>query len=507
MTSANTTTIFDLPTEIILHIFSLLTPSFCPDLDGFDGPWRPLRLACLQWKNVADVLFYSHLTVRSPNSVNGLLKLQRRMQEMDAKPHRWKYLHSLSLHAESDSDWSHCVSFIKEATGKGSVLHQLALSTKLFPLDESLLETITVLPLKSLDLSGVTYGIGLQTIWKYFNLPTLQHISLCLVTWSEKPVGLHKSTSFHEIWLSRPDDLDIEYQALNCRDGYEQTSHIGNMQNLKSMAISIPAGEPDLASLLLLWPSNLKNLSLRSVHLGLYGGFYSALVIGSLLSLHSDSLETIELPPILDSGLPELYSFHKLTNLHLHATSFFNTAPFDTLFKLSAPLLRRLTIDFCQRGLSTVQEFGSSRAAFLKQFIVTQNRRHLRIPLRERFLQFGPKSVSEDDIVLELWSADLVEEVSATAFLFDIFLAYNKPVYIDDGHLCMRTVLNRNQRMIYDILLKSPTIEGMHIDDIRSILGLSHAEVESTLDEMLMGVDPYVYTTIDAETYALLENP
>ncbi|OJJ87637.1 uncharacterized protein ASPGLDRAFT_976101 [Aspergillus glaucus CBS 516.65] len=207
---------------------------------------------------------------------------------------------------------------------------------------------------------------------------------------------------------------------------------------------------------------------------------YPAPVIENLLNLHCDSLERIELPPIPGKGLPNLSAFQKLSELHLHASSFFNTAPFDASSKLVTPCLQRLTIDFTKHeqfsrsvgGSVDPEDFSNHKAKFLEHFIITQKSGQSKTSLRQIFLRFGPDTIAKDSILLELWSADLVEEVSAVAASYDISLTYNKLVYVEGRGEFPRRVLDRTQHMIFDLLLEPPTQDGVHVDAIKNSLEL-----------------------------------
>lgn len=234
-------------------------------------------------------------------------------------------------------------------------------------------------------------------------------------------------------------------------------------------------------------------------------------MIESLLNLHCDSLETIELPPIPGRGLPNLSAFHSLSELYLHESSFFNTTPFDVSFKLETPSLQQLVIDFTKhelfsrsiRGSVDPEEFSNHKADFLEHFIITQKSGQSKTRLGQTFLQFGPEMMAEDSILLELWSADLVKEVSAVAASYEISLAYNKPIYFEGRRELPRRVLDRTQRMMFDFLLEPPTEDGVHVNAIKNSLGLPTAEVDSVTEWMLQ--DGIILTTVDSDTFKIID--
>lgn len=264
-----------LPTEILIHIFSFIPTTSDQGIDDSDAQWRLLRLVCLKWRYVADMFIYSHLTLPSQNEEHGSLRLEQHLKQIDHRPHRWKYLHSLSLNVQGDSEKGYCISLIKDATKKGSVINQLALRTEILLLDQALSKTITGLPLTSLDLSGGKFGIGLRKIWKYFNLPTLRHVHLSQVTWSDDMLDLLRSLIFGQSWVYVAEECIIEYQQLNHPDKCEQLLPVGCHQNLKSLVPPVPAAEPDVANLLFLWPAHLKRVTFLFIHDTFYAESYS----------------------------------------------------------------------------------------------------------------------------------------------------------------------------------------------------------------------------------------
>lgn len=70
--------------------------------------------------------------------------------------------------------------------------------------------------------------------------------------------------------------------------------------------------------------------------------------------------------------------------------------------------------------------------------------------------------------MLELWSANLVEELSAVDASYDISLIYNNPVYVEGRRELPRRVLDQTQCMIFDLLLEPPTQDRVHVDIIKN---------------------------------------
>ena len=93
------------------------------------------------------------------------------------------------------------------------------------------------------------------------------------------------------------------------------------------------AANLDVAELLFLWPAHLRRVTFSFIHDTLYAESYHALMIESLLNLHCDSLERIDLPHIPGKRLLNLGEFPNLSELYLHPSSF-NTTPFDASSKL-----------------------------------------------------------------------------------------------------------------------------------------------------------------------------
>lgn len=131
--------------------------------------WRPLRLVCRQWKDVADRLVYSHLAV--PTLPEARARVEQRLEQMDHESQRWKYLNSLSLYLQGGPERLQLLVSEKEKyytsllkriiTGKSSVIRQLALDTRVMSyLLPPVYRAMGRLPLISPDLSGIRFGIG-----------------------------------------------------------------------------------------------------------------------------------------------------------------------------------------------------------------------------------------------------------------------------------------------------------------------------------------------------------
>lgn len=86
---------------------------------------------------------------------------------------------------------------------------------------------------------------------------------------------------------------------------------------------------------------------------------------------------------------------------------------------------------------------------------------------------------------------------------YNICLTYNKPVYVEGRREFPRRVLDQIQYMIFDLLLKSPTQDGVHVDAIKNSLELPTAEVESAIEGMLQ--DGILFTTVNADTFDFID--
>lgn len=86
---------------------------------------------------------------------------------------------------------------------------------------------------------------------------------------------------------------------------------------------------------------------------------------------------------------------------------------------------------------------------------------------------------------------------------YNISLAYNNPVYVEGRRELSRRVLDQTQHMIFDLLLESPTQDGVHVDAIKNKLGIPTADVESVIEDMLE--DGILFTTVDADTFDIID--
>lgn len=273
----------------------------------------------------------------------------------------------------------------------------------------------------------------------------------------------------------------------------QQVPPVDKHQNLTFLVLSMPAAEPEVAELLFHWPAHLKRVGFRDVQDKLYEESYSTPVIERLLGIHRDTLERIQPPTITDYGLPDVSVFPKLSEVQLNSICFFNATLEDEISKLHAPDLRRLVIGLVS---GHPDRFNEKQAGLLQHFVTAQ-----RSPLEQIVLQFGPEdALARERIQLDPQSANRVQTVSAVAALYDISLAYNKPVPLGYSFNW-----NPQERKVLNAVIKTPSTNGVHPNAIIKKTKLPPAEVQSILGELVE--EDMLETTIDDNTYAEADEP
>lgn len=289
----------NLPTEL-WHIFLFLTAPIGQDIDDFDAPWWSLRLVCLQWKDVANMLIYSHLTVlpECMDFTERGSRLQHRWQQMDKKPHRWKYARSLFWSVESDYEWDNCVLLTKESNSKGQCFPSTGLKT---PGLRALLWPRTIA-----DNCWAPTKVSRPEWCQLWNqLENSLEVFQFAYTTAHSPMAIHMEWSFGEI---------VEIQGLHSMLGvlrrgtcywvsgtwtssswkvWAVTSCWSPSEPwlLESLVLPMRAVESDTANLLFLWPAHLKRVTIPYIHDTINSQNDFAPMIQKLLNLHSDSLE------------------------------------------------------------------------------------------------------------------------------------------------------------------------------------------------------------------------
>lgn len=135
-----------LPTEVLCIMFSFLPPSTNEQLEYFNTIWLPLTLVCKRWKEVAEVLIYSHLAFEDEDC-----------SVLDRLPHCWQYIRSM-MFTSNLSNRETCIWMLEEASRKGSPVRQVKWQSD-FPWNEGLFKKTSDFPLSSLDLSGLKFGV------------------------------------------------------------------------------------------------------------------------------------------------------------------------------------------------------------------------------------------------------------------------------------------------------------------------------------------------------------
>lgn len=248
----------DMPPEVLLIIFSFLSTS--KDL-------HQLTLVCKSWKEVAETIIYSDMSF--PSEGYRLL--------LDRAPHRWRYLHSLTMVVFPDSDQDSDISLLEKARIEGSPIRRVALGSQWLLDNQELFGKLSGFPLSCLDLSALGCGISLSDVLTYCDLPTLRDLRLARLTWCEMV-----NSAFEHILNYGP---LVPFVASKDEPNHPVSQHSqeqvlpksrrrkGKLQKLSLLA---PAVRPDVVNLLFLWPASLREVNFSYIFDSLYSKEYTA---------------------------------------------------------------------------------------------------------------------------------------------------------------------------------------------------------------------------------------
>lgn len=241
----------------------------------------------------------------------------------------------------------------------------------------------------------------------------------------------------------------------------------------------------------------------------LYSSVYTAPEIEKLLATRQDSLEEVAIPDLLYIGLPDLSMLCELKSLHIHASSVFHLKLNEAWNKLQAPRLHHLTIDLASDIKSASSEdFGYTKAEWLKELLSISNSTSSRSSLGEIFLKFAHDNSSTPKrkmYLVELWDSQIMDDVATVAVSYNVSLTYGKPLCPENSGV-LRLAMDRLPKMVYDYLLEyynqNQNLEGLVSFQIANRLNLPETDTFCTLELLLeYGV---VFTTIDEYTFAPL---
>lgn len=355
----------NLPTEVLIAIFSYLEAPDEPQR-SLCSRWLPLTQVCQTWRAVAESLIFSKLTYRNERHDHSLAR--QLLRHMDSKLYLWRYPQSIhvSIYTEEDNDL--CVEMARKAAEHESPVRKAKFESMSFTYVIPLFESLSKFPLVELDLCTVQGGLPIRFILELFDLPTLKTLRLGHIAWSEhvngKLMDMRPWSAVEGTIYPKAAQLRHQNQPGSAQE-LEQLlpSTRRRTGSITSLTLAVPVADSDVAELLFQWPRSLREVIFSQVLDSPYTNIYNASTIESLLAIHRQSLEKIDIPALPFNGLPNLSSFSTLSSLRIHISSLLTLTPQEAWHHLAAPNLQHLTIDF------TATVFEPSTSTWIKRFL------------------------------------------------------------------------------------------------------------------------------------------
>ncbi|PLB41055.1 F-box protein [Aspergillus candidus] len=412
-----TSRVSTLPTEVLIEIFSHLENPDEPQR-SLCSTWLPLMQVCQTWRTVAERLIFSKLTYRNERHDHRLTR--QLLRHMHSKPYLWRYPQSLHMSTYTEEGNNLCVEMARKAAEHKSPVRKAKFESMAFPCNIPLLESLSKFPLVELDLCTVQQGLPIRFIFELFDLLTLKTLRLRHIAWSEyvndKLIEIRPWSAAEGIKCPKVAWLRPQNQPRSPRE-LEQLLPFTRRRtgNITSLTLAVPIADPDVAELLFQWPRCLREVVFSHVLDSPYTDIYTASTIESLLAVHRQSLEKLDIPALPFNGLPDMSTFPALNSLRIHISSLLPLTPQEAWRHLAAPNLHHLTIDF------TATVFEPSTSTWIKKFFHGANLpRPLHLTMEYTWASWhGPSPT--------FFPPDLQEETPPIASDHNIALIYRTP--------------------------------------------------------------------------------
>ena len=368
----------NLPHEVLLTIFEYLDDKVPrPSRGDKASPFLPLLAICRLWRVLVEPILYRRTVL---DLCIGSITNRQQSQliyNLQQQNVRIRYVKELTLIFpwEYSDEWQ---KFSSSAYGGLNLVqivgwfigHMEKLSLKggyFEKLGQPLLLAIARLRPRSLILSGNWCYFLLDHLLFWGDSESLQSVTLEDFSSGNEdyPWSYHKK---HRPHPRATDLLPLDRQYTS---------------KLSTIKISLCSPFPNYPKNLLLWPTGLRSLALRTT-ITLPGSSlpWTSDNIQSLLNMHKDTLETIELGPFgmlrrrstagsiaPSMAIPELSSFPHLHTLKLEASNLLSETSQSANTKLAAPTLRHLIIGTKYHyNYSEPTRFNSESCAWLADF-------------------------------------------------------------------------------------------------------------------------------------------
>lgn len=175
-----------LPNELLADIFGYVLANDDSEDDDEQDKWLRLFLVCKRWRDVAEPFLYRRLYHRlelGNGSRSDELAIDQWIEMLESRTRLCHYPRSSKITLRR-SDETICAKVTKIVTYCRQI-RELDLYAELEPNLSSLLHQIETLPLTHFRLCGPNGDPSVDTIFKYFDIPSLRHMTLSRWGWSK----------------------------------------------------------------------------------------------------------------------------------------------------------------------------------------------------------------------------------------------------------------------------------------------------------------------------------
>lgn len=413
-----------LPNEILEEIFKFATlvTTTCPP-SNLQWGCIMIALVCKRWSSVVERVLFNRIVGILGITLEQDTRLMDLLLCLEEKPSRYDYVQFMRLFIDNDQPSSNDISIVVKGMSACRNIRSLSLTLDFDESHYPFLESVKTLQLRYLHLRGMYFVIPISVVSEFFNIPTLEQVSLAGYGWSNDNVLAIAQSGEGTIRLS-----DEEVKELSL-PSFEQ------FRGVKRVLLVEPWTNPLVTKHMLSWSQNLEEITIFEVwEIDRRGTRYTSATIARLLDDHHGTLKKIHLDwtPDEKREIPDFSGFTQLEHLYISASYVFHSQPSEVCPKIVAPKLRRLILDlnsYHADGDAT-ELFGEEEFEWIRDFLATMRSENPDAMLEEIFINFGGEGDRR-----EFWTqvADIppqhyLVEAAQAAQDHGVVLRYTEPV-------------------------------------------------------------------------------
>lgn len=422
--------IYKLPIEVLEIIFMFSTSNTNFGLSPYyysQGECVRIALVCKWWGRIVERLLFSNiigsLGTWPPRSEIRLIDKLLRLEEA---PCHYNHVRLVRIFVDKHQATKREIGIVLRGLTACSNIRSLSLTWDFEDCIYPFLKCVEKLPLRCLRLQSLYHGISINAVSEFFNIPTLDQVSLGGYGWSKNDtLTIQKEEG--TVGLT-----DEEVQGLSL-PSFEQ------FRGVKIIHLMEPWTHPLVTQHLLSWPRRLEELSLFEMwEIEPYGSQYTSEAVVRLLDRHRGSLKKLWIdwvPSGQKHQIADFSEFTQLEHLYIPAHCLFHFPASEVWPRIIPPNLRSLVLDFTSdfRDIDASALFGENEFNWIKELLSTVRSKVAHSKLGEISINFGGRGDPR-----KFWREGssyphryLVEAVEA-ARKYGVVLRYTEPVTYDE---------------------------------------------------------------------------